>query len=329
MLRRAFTLIELLVVIAIIAILIGLLLPAVQKVREAAARAKCQNHLKQLGVACMNYESANGTFPAGMVQERLTNPITGRLDFQGDTVFSFLLAYMEQGPLDSRWNRSNPIANKYSGQTANTAAIIPILLCPSDRLPNTPIQFNNEFYGPTSYKANGGTRPIFATSATNDGVFMAVGSAARKASSAPSGIIVGISHITDGTSNTLMFGERYHVDAAFDSVPPNWRSNSTIAQWAWALPVGGDAGLSDIMGGAFAPINYKIPWTFGQAGAPTTQSAWFVFQDLRLSAFGSGHPNGANFAFCDGSVRYLTSTLTQTQLQLLCVRNDGQVVQLP
>ena len=334
MFRRAFTLIELLVVIAIIAILIGLLLPAVQKVREAAARAKCQDHLKNIGLACMNYESAYNTFPPGMVQESKLNPVTGGNAFQGDTVFSFLLAHMEQGPLDSRWNRTFPIANKYTGQTANTATIISILLCPSDQLRRELINYNpnastNEFYGPTSYKANGGTRPIFATSSTNDGVFMATGPQARKAASAPAGIIVNIAASTDGTSNTIMFGESYHYDPNFDSFPASWRSNSTIAQWAWSMPVGGDAGLSDIMGGAFAPINYKIPWAFGQPGAPTTNGTWFLFQDLRLSAFGSGHPNGANFVFCDGSVKYLSNSLPQSQLQLMCVRNDGQVVQLP
>lgn len=328
--RRGFTLIELLVVIAIIAILVGMLLPAVQKVREAAARSKCQNNLHQLAVAVHNYESAYGTYPAGMVQEQKLNPITGApLDFQGDTVFSFLLAHLEQGPLDSRWNRTNPIANRYTGQTANTAVIVNYLLCPSDMLRRELIQFNNEFYGPTSYKANGGTRPVFATSSTNDGVFMAVGPAARKATSAPTGIIVNNAAITDGTSNTIMFGERYHYDPGFDAIQPSWRSNSTIAQWAWSLPVGGDNGLQDIMGGAFAPINYKLPWNSSLQGAPTTQNAWFTFMDQRLSAFGSGHSNGANFVFCDGSVKFIANSLPQTTLTLLCVRNDGLPVAIP
>ena len=327
--RHGFTLIELLVVIAIIAILIGLLLPAVQKVREAAARAKCQNNLKQLGVACMNYESAYGIFPAGLTQDNLPNPVAGGTAFQGDSVFSFLLPYIEQGALDSRWNRANPIANKYTGATANTATIIPILLCPSDGLRKEATVYNSEYYGPTSYKANGGTRPIFATSSTNDGVFMAVGSAARKAASAPIGIKVPIANITDGTSNTIMFGERYHVDANFDSFPAGWRSNSTIAQWAWALPVGGDSALSDIMGGAFTSINYKLPWAYGQGGAPTSTGTWYIFQDMRLGAFGSGHVGGANFVLCDGSVRYLTNSLPQLSLQLMCTREDGQVVNVP
>src|SRR5262249_33816709 len=107
--RRGFTLIELLVVIAIIAILIGLLLPAVQKVRDAAARMQCSNNLKQLGLACHNYEGVYGRFPPGYTQERIPPPSGA---FQGHSVFYFLLPYIEQDNLFKSMDPAVPLNNK-------------------------------------------------------------------------------------------------------------------------------------------------------------------------------------------------------------------------
>src|SRR5262249_16450937 len=161
---------------------------------------------------------------------------------------------------------------------------------------------------------------IFATSSTNDGVFMAVGSAARRASTAPIGVQVRIADIIDGTSSTLLFGESYHRDDNFDTFTTGGgNSGSPIKGWGRWDPPGGDNGLGDIMGGAFAPINYQTPFVFKGVGAPATQGAWFVFQDQRLNAFGSGHPNGANFLFADGSVRFLSSSTPQSILALYCM----------
>src|SRR4051812_48319239 len=129
--RRAFTLIELLVVIAIIAILIGLLLPAVQQVRSAAARIKCQNNLKQLALACHNHHSAYGYFPAGL--ER--NGQTGRKS----SLFIELLPYIEQANLYTMWDFNTPTNDQMSGPTARAATLIPVYICPLDYLNDNPI----------------------------------------------------------------------------------------------------------------------------------------------------------------------------------------------
>jgi prepilin-type N-terminal cleavage/methylation domain-containing protein/prepilin-type processing-associated H-X9-DG protein len=337
--RRGFTLIELLVVIAIIAILIGLLLPAVQKVRDAAARMSCSNNLKQLGLAAHNYAGTNNeTFPAGFTQDRINasgqiyvgGSTTGYV-FSGHSVYVFLLPYIEQNALAARWNMSVPIANK-GGLGSNASTVVKTLICPADQFTANPIFYSpaSEYYGATSYRANGGSRPFFATSSSNDGVFMAVGTQARKAAGAPIGTRVKILDIMDGTSNTLLFGESYHRDPNFDTFTPaptpNWNSASNVDGWAWAFPCGGDNGLQDLLFGSFAPINYKIPFVYGGPGAPTTRNAWFTFQDMRLSALGSGHTGGANVCFADGSVRFLTDATPQSVLALYCMRSDGLVI---
>jgi len=180
---RGFTLVELLVVIAIIAVLVGLLLPAVQSAREAARRSACQNNIRQLGLAALAYHDSRNEFPPGYTQERING------SFQGHSVFYFLLQHIEGGALFDSMSSTVPLDNRSAvpGQRAGTP--VATFVCPSDDFPEgNPHQFSStEHYGVTTYRANAGSRPFFATSATNDGMFMATGSQARKASSAPGG----------------------------------------------------------------------------------------------------------------------------------------------
>ena len=332
--RKAFTLVELLVVIAIIGILIGMLLPAVQQVREAARRIECGNNIRQVALAALNYESSHMEFPGGLEQERLSGvPDPGFDTFQGHSVFYFILPFLEQQNI---FNTMDPMYSTVniavSPADLKSASVIPSYLCPSDGLGDQALPWPStgeasQYYGGTSYRANGGERPIFATSATNDGMFMAFGPNARKASGAPDGIEVKFGNISDGSSNTILFGEMYHVDRNFDTfTAAGWTSGSTIQGWSRWYPAAGDIGLSNLMGGAFAPINYRIPWAQGEPGAPSSQSAWWTFQDQRLSSFGSGHPGGANLVYGDGSAHFLGDDIAQNILRLRCVRNDGEVI---
>jgi prepilin-type N-terminal cleavage/methylation domain-containing protein len=344
-LKTGFTLVELLVVIAIIGVLMGLLLPAVQMAREAARRASCQNNVRQLGLAVMNYESAKQKFPPGYTQTRknaagvvYTSGSTSGFSFQGHSAFYYLLPYLEQSNVYDQMDAAIPLNNRVTDARLNRAAtVLKMLICPSDQLTGESERHTNgEYYGMTTYKLNGGSRPLFADRATNDGMFMAVTDPrnhpvqfARRASGAPIGKELRIAEVRDGMSNTILFGERLHMDDNFDSfTTAGWNSGSTIRTWARWYPAGGDAGLGNLMGGAFAPINYKTPWRHGESGAPTAQSAWWVFQDMRLSTFGSAHPGGASFTMGDGSTRFISDELPQTVLALYCQRADNEIIPL-
>ncbi len=323
--RRAFTLIELLVVLAIIAVILGLLLPAVQKVRAAAARLTCQNHLKQIGLAAHNYHDANQVFPPAVEL-----PPAGR---PAGSLFVYLLPYLEQEALFRQWDLLTPSNNQLTGPTARAATVLKVLLCPSDRILRNPLDLGGGRFGAlTSYGGNGGSRTFAPSNATADGIFHAVGPGSLPR---PNQIPVAMLAITDGTSQTLLFGERRHSDpnlesyasAPFDT-PPTLPIPSLQTLGLWA-PANGLGALAEITLGGSATINYGHPNSYSPPPPPTppTPISWATFQpavEARIGAFGSFHTGGANFVFADGSVRFLRDTLPLDTVRALCTRAGNE-----
>jgi prepilin-type processing-associated H-X9-DG protein len=297
------------VVIAIIAVLIGLLLPAVLKVREAANRMSCQNNLKQIALAAHHHHGTYQKFPTGWHPPDF---VAGR-PTGGANLWVQLLPYFEQDNLYRSWDKDDNRNNSTGETNAVQAQVIKILICPSDPLPQPVVQFTaaiaqpwaRGFFGISSYGGNGGTRSFTFSGSriTQDGIFF------RDSS-------VRLGDITDGASNTLLFGERYHWDPQFDHQQPDvWPNGAPIGQMGrWAC-IAGPGSLAMVELSTPVPINYQMP----SGGDLATV-------EDRHCAFGSGHPGGANFAFADGSVRFVSQSIALQTLRALSTRAGGEVV---
>jgi prepilin-type N-terminal cleavage/methylation domain-containing protein/prepilin-type processing-associated H-X9-DG protein len=310
-LRRGLTLIELLVVIAIIAVLIGLLVPAVQKVREAANRIQCSNNLKQLALAALNYHDAKGRFPNGL---HTVDTAAGR--YANGTCWEVeLLPFFEQDNLKNRWDYDDFRNNVKGERDATTAQVLQVLLCPSDSLPqpvayvslNGQYEYAKGWYGMQSYGANAGIQSFPLNQVTRDGIFFQDSR-------------IRLEDVSDGTSNTFLFGERSHDDAIFDRLTytdvPSFYPLARWGTWAGVFATSGGS-LGDRFLSTPVRINYRVP-PDGVKGDGSINN--------RLCAYGSGHPGGANFAFADGTVRFLSERIPVETLKALSTRDGKEVV---
>jgi prepilin-type N-terminal cleavage/methylation domain-containing protein/prepilin-type processing-associated H-X9-DG protein len=308
--RSGFTLIELLVVIAIIAVLIGLLLPAIQKVREAANRMSCANYLKQWALAAHNYHSALGKFPPGVNRSGGKTGYTNEPDVgkRYDWLIG-LLPYMEMGNLEARWNYTNFNANKVdaNGQTgagAIIATIVKPMVCPSSALNpmiDTFTDLPNQ-WALTSYRGVAGVVAWPDGDETVDGIFF------RNRA-------IRIADVSDGTSNTLAMSEFDNIDKVFNSYAP---FEDDLRGWGWWMY----GGVGDVLVGTEAPINFIVPANIASLPAATQQQ----YYNWRINAMGSRHTGGVNAARADGSVSFLSNNVSLTTLQALGSRSGGEVI---
>jgi len=325
-LRRAFTLIELLVVIAIIAVLIALLVPAVQRVRESANRTTCENNLKQLAMGVLHYENVYKHFPPsgksyGWCQQQANqDPILYNLNG-----WVLVLPFIEQEGLFKQYDltqasgdltttcccslgsATGTLAGSASnGNAALSSKVLEVFRCPSDNgVPTLPPTSPTPCYSPTSTTSATKTNYDFCTSSDFrcNAWKLLEPAAARRMFGENSD--TRIAQVTDGTSTTIMLAEAtYEV----------WNGRCTAWGFRGWVQVGINPGQTyinnwnDVFG-------TPIPTKYGRLGS------W--------SYMGSLHPSGANAAFADGSVRFLSEGLDVTTLNRLAAMADGTVTNLP
>jgi prepilin-type N-terminal cleavage/methylation domain-containing protein/prepilin-type processing-associated H-X9-DG protein len=299
-LSRGFTLIELLAVIAIIAVLVGLLLPAVQAAREAARRAQCSNNLKQIGLGMHNYHSVQNTFPPAYITAVVndaTVPETG----PGWGWGVMLLNALEQGPLYQSINFSLQITDP--GSLTARIPNLAVFLCPSN-VGSGPVSASslagtviNTDLSAGQYVASAGQLEPGEYPDTNNGVFY------RNSRN-------GLRDITDGSSSTLMVGERSRnvADATWVGAVAIWQL-CTNPKW----PVQ-ECGPPSVM-----VLSHTGTASTGPIYVPNSKASM-------VDDYWSLHPGGCNFVFCDGSVRFVKESVNPNIFSYLSTRAGGEVI---
>jgi prepilin-type N-terminal cleavage/methylation domain-containing protein len=301
--RAAFTLVELLVVIAIIGLLIALLLPAVQAAREAARRTQCQNNLKQIGLAALQFEDTYKRLPPGAVWDAS--------GIERGSVYVYLLPYLERSSLYSAFDFTKKSIDDSTlpGTTTRIAStVIPTLICPSDPHPKL-------YYGilaSHNYAASRGPTAVY------DNPACACANPWQSLAQAPFddpknfagpftrlGTQVRLAEITDGLANTILFGE----------VRPRC---SEHARNGWAVTNDGNGFCTTLI-----PINYDScnETAANSCNRPCNWSTELGFRSL--------HANGAFFLFGDGSVHFLPQNIDHPLYQYLGAKADGQAASVP
>ena len=336
--RRAFTLIELLVVIAIIAILIGLLLPAVQKVREAASRAKCSNNLKQLALALHNYHDANQRFPFGKGPSYAGAPVYARW-----SVHSQILPYIEQDNLYRSIDFTKPPEtpgmagvinfmpahqNPNRENAAASRTRVGIFICPSDGASEP-----SDWPGQNNYYANQGVQFLCDLSESLPST-VAPGEV-------PDGLLYYLSKtkmasILDGTSNTIVFSEKLRGNGSPDprtdmKTMPNQITLDTAYATCRSLnpqtatPLTSKQGYSWVMGEMCCTTYNHVdtPNTVTCAGIGFPGNMANMAMVVPPSSY---HAQGVNVSFADGSVRFISNTITLQSWRAMGTINRGEVV---